>query len=393
MGHHERKEEGLMSPSILRDVMRGAAVALCLVMTLGASARAEDQGEVVRIAVGHSTVLQSSEEVRTVAVAEPDIADAAVGSARTVVVTARTAGSTNVVVYNEGGRFKVYDVEVYVPNGDKQVLLHCTVSELSGNAVRELGMDIFAAGNTNNRQIDGSLGGGVYNSKLTDDASPFDGTMKVQSATDIVVSYVRNDGRLGLQAAIKALEEKGDVRTLANPSLLTTSGKPASFLSGGEFAYQIISGSGTGAAPAIQFKEFGVRLNFTPTVLENGSILLKVASEVSEPDWSRSVFGVPPLNSRKAETVVTLKSGEYLAIGGLRDQRSNKLKHHIPVIGYIPVLGWLFSYSRVETSTKDLLIFLSPEIVQPETSKPAVPTDRPESTGKPAAPTDHPERR
>jgi type II secretory pathway component GspD/PulD (secretin) len=90
---------------------------------------------------------------------------------------------------------------------------------------------------------------------------------------------------------------------------------------------------------------------------------------------------------------VTLKSGEYLAIGGLRDQRSNKLKHHVPVLGYIPVLGWLFSYSRVETTTKDLLIYLSPEIVQPETSKPAVPTDKPETTGKPAAPTDHPERR
>ena len=121
------------------------------------------------------------------------------------------------------------------------------------------------------------------------------------------------------------------MRTLANPSLLATSGEKATFLSGGEFAYQVVVGAGGSATTSIEFKEFGVRLEFTPYVQEDGTIRLKVAPEVSEPDYSRSILGVPPLNTRKASTLVTLRSGEYLVIGGLKDTRSNKVERRLPV--------------------------------------------------------------
>lgn len=369
-----------MSPSSLRDVMRGAAVALFLTLAFAAAAAAADVHEKIRVAVGHLEIVQSPEDVRTVAIADPDIADAAVGSARTVLVTAKAPGSTNLVVYNEGGRYKVYDVEVYLYNAKKQVLLHCTIAEVTDDAIRELGLDFIGAGQTNNRNVDGTLFGGLYNSKITPGVqAPLDPTkpFTFDNATDIALRYLRNDGRLGFEAALKALETKGALRTLANPSLLTTSGEKASFLSGGEFAYQVVVGTGLGAAPSIAFKEFGVRLEFTPFVQEDGSIRLKVAPEVSEPDYTRSILGVPPLNSRKASTLVTLNAGEYLVIGGLKDTRTNKLNRRIPILGQIPLLGALFSYERKETVTKDLLVVVTPELVEAGTTMPALPTDTP----------------
>jgi len=367
-----------MSSSSLRDVMRGAAVALFLMLAVTAVAMAADAPEKIRIAVGHLVVVPSSEDVTTVAIAEPDIADAAVGSVRTVLVTAKKPGSTNLVIYNAGGRYKVYDVEVYLHNADKQVLLHCTVAEVNDDALRELGLDLAGGGHTNNPELDGYLVGGVFNSHtMKSPINPFDNETDFDpSVTDIVLSYVRNDRNLGFEATLKALETKGDIRLLANPALLTTSGESASFLSGGEFAYQLVYGVGAGATPSIGFKEFGVRLEFTPYVQEDGSIRLQVAPEVSEPDWTRSVLGVPPLNSRKASTLVTLRPGELLAIGGLKAEYKSKLSRKVPILGYIPLLGALFTYVRNETTVKDLLFVVSPELVTPSTTMPALPTDQ-----------------
>jgi pilus assembly protein CpaC len=362
-----------MSSSNLRDAMRGAAAALLLMLVLAPLALCVETHEKIRIAVGHSAVVTSSDDVRTVAIAEPDIADAAVGSARTVLLTAKAEGSTNLVVYDASGRYKIYDVEVYVPNGQMQVLLHCTVAELTENAIRELGVDLFGE-TTPGGHLNGTLGGGLYTSKVEVPTSPlFPG-----SHTDGIATFIRSDGLLKLQAQWKALEETGDIRLLASPSLLAKSGEKATFLSGGEYPYQVVSGSGLGATVTIVFKEYGVRLEFTPVVQENGAIRLKVAPEVSEPDYTRSIFGVPPLNSRKASTTVTLNSGEYLVIGGLKDTRSNKVTRKVPILGQIPLLGALFTYQRKESNNKELMVLVSPEIIQPSSSAPALPTDKPE---------------
>jgi pilus assembly protein CpaC len=369
-----------MSLANPRDAMRGAVLAF-LLMLVPAVVLSADAGEKLRIPVGHAQVVPSLEDVRTVAIAEPDIADAAVGSARTVIVTAKTAGSTNLVVYTEGGRYKIYEIESYVPNQEKQVLLRCVVAELTDNALRELGFDFYGTGKTD-RHLDGTLGGGLYTTKVEPPQYPLLPPARnepvVKPNASGLLQFVKTNGRLDLQVEWKALEESGDVRMLANPSLLARSGEKASFLAGGEFAYQIISGSGSGAAPAIAFKEYGVRVEFTPYVEEDGTIRLKVAPEVSEPDWSRSVFGVPPLNTRKALTTVMLKPGEYLVIGGLKQTVKNKLVRRVPVLGHIPLLGALFTYKRDEVSRKELLITVSPELVEPSSGVPVLPTDKPE---------------
>ncbi|MBI5710590.1 MAG: pilus assembly protein N-terminal domain-containing protein [Candidatus Eisenbacteria bacterium] len=371
-----------MPSSDLRDVMRGAVAALLVVVALGTSALAADMRERLRIPVGHAEVIPSPEEVRTVAIAEPTIADAAVGSARTVVVNGKAVGTTSLVVYNEGGRYRIYEIEVYVPNSEKQVLLHVSVAELNDNAKKQLGLDFFGEGES--RNLNGHLEGGLFSAKASHPVVPVDPReprgLEPLPNTDGILKYAKV-ANVKLTAAWQALEEKGDIRTLANPSLVARSGEKATFLSGGEFPLPVLSGTGTNAQTAIQFKEFGVRLEFTPTVLDDGSMRIKVQPEVSEIDNTRSVivagFVVPTLAVRRALTTVTMNAGEYLVIGGLKQTGKSKVVRKVPILGHIPLLGWLFTNVHDETSSKDLLVVVTPELVEAASTMPALPTDKP----------------
>ena len=129
----------------MKSAMRSSVGVMVALVALAAVVQAQGRDK-IRIPVGRAEVVSSTDDVRTVAIAEPKIADAAVGSAKTVVVNAKSAGITTLVVYNEGARYKVYDVEVYVPNGDKQVALHVRVAEVNNNAQREIGFDWFGQG-------------------------------------------------------------------------------------------------------------------------------------------------------------------------------------------------------------------------------------------------------
>jgi len=363
-------------------VRRGAVVAyVVLALASPAFAQARDR---LRIPVGRAEVVTSTDEVRTVAIAEPKIADAAVGSSRTVVVNAKSPGVTSLVIYNEGARFKVYDVEVYVPNGDKQVSLRVRVAEVNDNAKKELGFDFFGEGTSS--ALNGFLEGGILTSKISPPAAdPTTNTIRglsVGAATDGFLHYQKRNSDLILQATWKALEESGDLRTLATPTLVARSGDKASFLAGGELAIPVASTSTAGQQNVtIQWKEFGVRLNFTPTVEEDNRITLEVAPEMSQLDFSRAItsggFEIPALISRKTSTTVSLQSGEHLVISGLKQTDKTRVVRRIPVLGYIPILGFFFSNTRTESVDRDLLVVVSPEILEGASSTlPALPTDR-----------------
>jgi pilus assembly protein CpaC len=357
-----------------KSAMRAGLGVMAALVVWAAVAGAQGR-ERIRIPVGRGEVVSSTEDVRTVAIAEPKIADAAVGSAKTVVVNGKSAGVTTLVVYNEGARYKVYDVEVYVPNGDKQVALHVRVAEVNNNAQREFGFDFLG-------QHNGSGGfwqGGLYTTKVSPPSIP----LQVGPATDGFLHYEPTAGNWFLQTEWKALEEAGDLRTLANSTLMARSGEKASFLAGGEIAIPIASGAtGTGGtAVTIQWKEFGVKLKFTPTVEENNSITLNVEPEVSQIDFSNALtlsgFVVPTLISRKASTTVNLNAGEHLVIGGLKQMEKVKQVKRIPFLGRIPLLGLLFTNTRTENVERDLLVVVSPELVPAAAATlPALPTDR-----------------
>src|SRR5205823_1865833 len=151
---------------------------------------------------------------------------------------------------------------------------------------------------------------------------------------------------LNLGAVIKALEVKSLLETLAEPNVLAQNGKQGSFLAGGEFPYPVVQGSGLTSSVTIQFREFGVRLNFIPTITANGTIRLQVAPEVSSLDFSNGItlngFVVPALISRKVNTEVELQEGQSFAIGGLLDRRVTESFERVPFVGDIPILGKFF---------------------------------------------------
>lgn len=369
----------MLSRKISSAVVCGTMVAALLGVAATVRAEVHDR---IRIPVGRGEVVTSTEEVRTVAIAEPKIADAAVGSARTVVVNAKSPGITTLVVYNEGARFKVYDVEVYVPNGEKQVALHVRIAEVDDDAGRELGFDYYGNGQTagpNGNYLTGGL--------LTTKISPYTDDppgLTVGPATDGFFGFSHTLRKFRFEVTWKALETMGDLRVLATPTLVTKSGQPAFFLSGGELAVPIASTATAGQTNVtIEWKEFGVKLECTPTVEEDGSITLKVAPELSQLDFSNplalSGFTIPSLVTRKASTVVNLRPGEHLAIGGLKQTESVKVVRRIPVLGQIPLLGFFFTNTRTEQSTRDLLVVVSPEMVEQASSTvPPLPTDRKE---------------
>lgn len=176
---------------------------------------------------------------------------------------------------------------------------------------------------------------------------------------------------LNLAVLIEALQQKNALEILAEPNLMTESGKDASFLAGGQFPYPVLQASGgTGfAGITIQFRDFGIRLGFTPTVTPEGLIHLKVAPEVSSLDFTNALqiqgFLIPALAVNRAESEMDLRDGQSFAIAGLLDNRVSQQFEKIPGIGDIPILGKLFQSRTLNKSRNELLIVVTPHIVQP----------------------------
>jgi len=173
-------------------------------------------------------------------------------------------------------------------------------------------------------------------------------------------------GAASLDVRIDALEENGVIRTLAEPNLVSMSGETASFLAGGEFPIPVSSGLGD---ITIEYRKFGVGLAFTPTVLDNGVINLKVAPEVSQLDLQNTVeiggVSVPGLRVRRANTTVELRNAQSFAIAGLLQNESVNNRENVPWIGKIPIIGSLFSSTRYQSSETELVIIVTPHLARP----------------------------
>lgn len=168
-------------------------------------------------------------------------------------------------------------------------------------------------------------------------------------------------GAVGIDALLNALESKGLTKTLAEPNLIALSGDTASFLAGGEFPVQTVSEDQT----QIEFKPFGVRLSFTPTVLDNGLINLIVSPEVSSVDFSVAVGGTPGLTVRRATTTIELRDGQSFAIAGLLQDDFSDTIEQIPLLGEIPILGALFRSSQFKKNETELVIIVEAHLVKP----------------------------
>ena len=183
------------------------------------------------------------------------------------------------------------------------------------------------------------------------------------------VANVINDGHFNADIVIQALEERGLVRRLAQPNLIALSGDTASFLAGGEFPFPAVQSGQFSNAITVEFKQFGVSLGFTPTVLADGQINLKIAPEVSDLDPANNVLVngtlVPSLIVRRAQTTIELRDGQSFAIAGLLQATNLKNRSELPWLGRVPVLGTLFASSHFQKNETDLVVIVTPHLVKP----------------------------
>lgn len=184
---------------------------------------------------------------------------------------------------------------------------------------------------------------------------------------------------LNLALTIKALQARGLLQILAEPNLITRNGREASFLAGGEFPYAVVQSSSGSGFPAVhvQFKEFGIRLKFTPELTRSGTILLKVQPEVSDLDFTNALtisgFVLPSIRTRRAATEIELRDGQSFAIAGLMDHRVVQQASKIPLLGDVPILGNFFKSRSLKKSNSELVVLVTPQIVKPLETKGASP--------------------
>jgi len=187
----------------------------------------------------------------------------------------------------------------------------------------------------------------------------------------------RPDIHLG--AVIQALQTKNLLQILAEPNLIAVNGKEASFLAGGEFPFPIVQPGQGFTAVTIQFKEFGVKLKFTPLIEPNGNIHLRVVPEVSTLDFANSLtisgFTIPALSTRRADTEFELQDGQSFVIAGLMDNRVTNIVNKIPGLGDIPVLGNFFKSKSAQKSNSELMVLCTARRVSPNPQPPAGPAN------------------
>lgn len=256
---------------------------------------------------------------------------------------------------------------VDVPVAEPQILLKVRFASVDRTASKQLGINLFSLGAANSI---GSVSTQQFSPPAISNPGGTAGTPASATLSNLLNLFIfRPDLNLG--ATIEALETSGVVQILAEPNLLTSNGKQGSFLAGGEFPYPVVQGTTGGGVGAvtIQFKEFGIRLNFIPTITPRGSIRLQVAPEVSSLDLTNGVtisgFTVPGLDIRKAKTEVELEEGQSFAISGLLDNRDTKNFSKIPFLGDIPVLGKFFQSIAITKTNTELIVIVTPQIVYP----------------------------
>src|SRR6266567_6981339 len=261
------------------------------------------------------------------------------------------------------------------PAANPQVMLQVKFATMDRITMSQLGANLFSVNNklvgTSTTQQFQFPRLGQLQFSQGPEGQPVLGNQQV-SVTDLLNLFAfRPDLNLG--ATLRLLQNNNLLEILAEPNLITVRGREASFLAGGEFPFPVITSTGTGAQTGpivtVQFREFGVRLFFTPTVEPNGLIHLKVRPEVSSLDFANALtiqgFLIPAISTRQAETEVELHEGESFAIAGLIDNRTIQVVSKIPGIGDLPILGHLFRSRGTQKSNSELLVLITPNFVKP----------------------------
>ncbi len=437
------------------NALTTGVLTLGVLLTTGAASGADQQAaapetQTLHVLVGKSVLINLETRVRRVMVSNPAVIDATATSPTQLVVTAKTPGTSSLILWDQAGQSKMLDVLVDVdistlrdavqqaypgepvqvqaeegrvlisgtvsdprvsedlvkmagvfskdvinstipapPRHEKQILLEVKFAEVDRSKLEQFGFNLFSTGALNTpfttttqqfspptnqaSQLAGTFGQKVGTGSTTSSTSS--STLSTTAATS--VAFTINDllnvflfrPDLNLGATLRDLQTKNILEILAEPNLMAISGKPARFLAGGEFPFPVVQGGTNVSAVTIQFRPFGVRLEFTGYITENNVVRLQVIPEVSTLDFTNSLtisgFTVPAISTRRAETEIELKDGQGFGIAGLLDHRTTVQLNKIPGISDIPILGQLFRSRNINRSNQELMVLVTPRIVDP----------------------------
>jgi pilus assembly protein CpaC len=286
----------------------------------------------------------------------------------------------------------VNSIQIALPHRQKQILLKVRFAQVDRTKFTAFGINLLSTGATNTigtvtTQQFGTLGLGDQGKLTGVIGAPIKGATTTETISDLLNIFIfRPDLNLG--ATIRDLQQRNVLEILAEPNLLAANGEPARFLAGGELPYPVVTGASGQATVSVQFKPFGVKLEFTANIESDNTIRLKVFPEVSSLDFTNAVtisgFVLPAIATRHAETVVELRDGQSFGIAGLLDQRTTAQFFKVPGIGDIPILGQLFRSRSMNKTNSELVVIVTPTIVDPA----AAPTAAPELPKMPIAPLD-----
>jgi pilus assembly protein CpaC len=427
----------------VRITLSTATALLCVVASALVTAQAPTEAlPRVQLTAGRSTVIATEFDVTRIAVTNPEVADAVVVQAREILIDGKAPGTVSLIVWGTAARTQ-YDIVVEQPITSLEQQLHMlfpgedvTVSASEGATVLSgrvsntnvmLRIGEIAAASLPKAQVVNLLqvpGGSesqqvmlqvrfaeVNRRKLTEAGlslfltrSRFLGRSSTQqfAAPDfedeggrdkLVFSDFLNlffwDRKEGIGGVLKALQSTGAFQSLAEPNLIAYNGQEASFLAGGEFPVPVVSGAA--GTVSVLFKEFGIRLNFTPTIAGD-VIRLKVRPEVSSLDFANGItlegFRIPALTTRRAETTVELRDGQTFAIAGLLDNQNQNDEAAIPILSRIPIIGALFKSKANRAEQTELMVLITPRLVRPldPDEVPPLPTDPDSFIQRPGVP-------
>jgi pilus assembly protein CpaC len=391
-------------------------------------AAAQAEGQALHVFVGKSVVINLQSPVTRILSSNPNVIDTLATSPTQIVVEGKASGSSSLILWDASGHSQMLDVTVDVnithlrttieqtypgeaitiqsdgahliltgtvseakivddvgkmassysggvvnsllvaPQHEEQILLQVKFAEVDRTKLQQFGVNLFSTGATNTLGAISTQQFAPPTLQPTGSAaSGTSGTGSVQVSELLNIFAFRPDINLG--ATIRDLETKSVLQILAEPNLLALNGQKASFLAGGEFPVPIVQGGQSVGVVTIQFRPFGVRLEFTAFIGKDRVIRLHVAPEVSTLDFSNAAvisgFTVPALSTRRAETEIELKDGQSFGIAGLLDNRAQVQLSKVPGIGDIPILGNLFRSRSVTRSNGELVVMVTPRIVDP----------------------------
>jgi pilus assembly protein CpaC len=388
----------------------GALLATAPSAVLGQETIQTESVQVVSISRGSTAVISRPDSIMRISIADPNVAEAVPIPPGQVLINAKSVGTTSLVIWGRDGVARMFTIDVtadvaslrrqleelfpdaglevnttgqtVILSGEvrdpsivrkalevaatfdvpivnnvqapapEQVLLHVEFAEVSRSVLKELGGELLR----------------VLNPSTLDHAFDQEDTHEIEAISEGVVTLMVEGAGSRLDAVIGLLKNSGEFKSLAQPNLVTVEGQEATFLAGGEFPFPTIQG-GQSNAVTITWKEYGIRLAFTPDITNSGNVRLKVAPEVSSLDFANGLtfsgFQIPSILARRVETDVELRSGQTLAIGGLLDNSMLTDVDKIPLLGDLPLLGFLFRSENIRQNRSELIVLVTPYILDP----------------------------